>query len=358
MPVPTGTPAPCRSVGSSPRSTSPTPASSRGAGGAEGGAYIVSSFARRDYPGVSRTTARCGSTTRTVTLTLSGSSRRTRPDDGLDGPDNISVSPYGGVILPRTARDPPPDRRDPTRRDLPARPQRPRRDGQERRVHRPGVQHRPPASCSPTSRAGFGFAITGPWRPKRQGRHRHRSWPPAAESLRARRAAMQQIDDQLWSGRETGGRPMIYGTPARFDERDEVLRAERHRAGRRPHRDGQPGDLDRGDWQKDWYIKPLLHKVYELLPLVEALRGASGDGGAALGRHRRDRGGGAAGTGRPGPGAARRSVLRPTVPSTACWQPRRRLNHHYRTAGGTGAPQPPGAVLLRTDFPRARGGNG
>ncbi len=66
----------------------------------DGGAYIVSSYARAESP--SSTTARSGSTTRRRTLTLKvllGVNPDPAADGAFDGPDNITVSPYGGLVI-------------------------------------------------------------------------------------------------------------------------------------------------------------------------------------------------------------------------------------------------------------------
>ncbi len=166
----TGTPPRRRSATSSPTTRSPAAASSRAPGGAT--AAPTSSPASRVRPTAAptSTTARCGSTThdqQTVTLkTIFGVNPDPSKDTDYDGPDNITVSPYGGVILAEDGEgdvstwSASPSRATRTRwpatistaASSPARP-----------------SARTGASCSPTSRRpGYVFAITGPWgRPHR-----------------------------------------------------------------------------------------------------------------------------------------------------------------------------------------------
>ena len=90
-----------------------------------------------------------------------------RQDGDFDGPDNITVSPYGGVILAEDGegiqhlvgatergKTYPIARNDCTTRAESSSPARP--------------SARTARSCSPTSRSpGYMFAITGPWRAQR-----------------------------------------------------------------------------------------------------------------------------------------------------------------------------------------------
>ena len=82
---------------------SPAAASSRAPGGATAAAYIVCSLRPRQPTARSAsTTARCGATTRRAGRSRSRSASASTPttaSDHPDGPDNITVSPWGGVIL-------------------------------------------------------------------------------------------------------------------------------------------------------------------------------------------------------------------------------------------------------------------
>ena len=120
-----------------------------------------------------RTTVRCGSTTRgTSTLTLRllfGRNATPAVDGAFDGPDNIIVSPHGGVIIAEdgegvqhlvgaTHR----------RRHVPGGPQRLHGHSQGR-ASSPGRSTRPDGTIlfANIQEPGYMFAITGPWRAQR-----------------------------------------------------------------------------------------------------------------------------------------------------------------------------------------------
>ena len=68
----------------------------------DGGAYFVASFARTRTAVPRSTTARCGFSTRAAGRSSSSCASPTPPDDqdgDPDGPDNITVSAYGGLII-------------------------------------------------------------------------------------------------------------------------------------------------------------------------------------------------------------------------------------------------------------------
>jgi secreted PhoX family phosphatase len=76
-------------------------------GSDEGGAYVVSSYSGGGSPGSHRGQVWFYDPRRstfTLRLLFGGSDgAEDGPDDGADGPDNISISPYGGVILAEDA---------------------------------------------------------------------------------------------------------------------------------------------------------------------------------------------------------------------------------------------------------------
>lgn len=68
----------------------------------DGGAYIVSSYARTESPGAAHDGQVWFYDPKRRTLTLKvllGVNPDPSVDGALDGPDNITVSPYGGIVL-------------------------------------------------------------------------------------------------------------------------------------------------------------------------------------------------------------------------------------------------------------------
>ncbi len=74
---------------------------------ADGGAYVVSSYARAESPGAAHDGQVWFYDPKRRTLTLKvllGVNANPDADGAYDGPDNITVSPYGGSSSPRTAK--------------------------------------------------------------------------------------------------------------------------------------------------------------------------------------------------------------------------------------------------------------
>jgi SagB-type dehydrogenase family enzyme len=97
---------------------------------------------------------------------------------------------------------------------------------------------------------------------------------------------------------------------------------------------GDPAARTPAIWQKDWDIKPLLHKVYETLPPIELARDLPEAGRPALES--------LAATGADAPGAPDRALLGRMGLLTngeldRTWTSDDGRVNHYRTAGGTGA---------------------
>ena len=100
--MPTATPRPSPCASSSPTGRSPAPASWKACGGRDGGAYIVSSYARDGEPRSSHDGQVWFYDPKRRTLTLKvllGVNPDPSKDGAFDGPDNITVSPYGGLII-------------------------------------------------------------------------------------------------------------------------------------------------------------------------------------------------------------------------------------------------------------------
>jgi hypothetical protein len=99
---------------------------------------------------------------------------------------------------------------------------------------------------------------------------------------------------------------------------------------------GDPAAKTAAIWQKDWDIKPLLHKVYETLPPIELTRVLPDTGRPALES--------LAATGADGPAQATpdrallgRLGLLTNGALDRTWTSSDGRVNHYRTAGGTGA---------------------
>ena len=101
---PTATPGPSRCASSSPTTRSPGRRKLEGQWWADGGAYFVSSFARTPDGSVNEHDGQVwfyDPKSRTIRLkTIFGVNPDPATGDvNFDGPDNITVSPHGGLIL-------------------------------------------------------------------------------------------------------------------------------------------------------------------------------------------------------------------------------------------------------------------
>ena len=106
---------------------------------------------------------------------------------------------------------------------------------------------------------------------------------------------------------------------------------------------GDPASRTEAIWQKDWDIKPLLYKVYASLPPIALPRELPDTGMPALAAIAAT--GAAASSVVPDKALLGRLGLLTNGSLDRTWTSADGREHHYRTAGGTGALLPPRAVL-------------